>query len=321
MIYAPVGIPTLCRVEHLKRLINSLKKNSWAKYTELYIGIDYPPDERCEKGYLQICEYLDRGIDGFLKVNTFFHKENLGSYENGKFLKRKMKEKYDRYIMTEDDNIFSPNFLEYMDKMLDYYESDSEIIAIGGHNPLFETNISKDALLKVNMLYDGWGEGCWVRKTEEMDHKIDIQYLENILKRISKSIYLRRKNRNLFYELVNAIAFRKGAMFGKNEKLYNIDQVLSIYMIDTKKYMICPVYSKVRNTGDDGTGEHGGNDNKWGKQEIDNGDSFDISANMTIIDERKIKRQLRKKFYWDWYMNLESIFVWVIWNICKLVKK
>ena len=321
MIYAPVGIPTLSRVRHLKRLIDSLKRNSWAKYTELYIGIDYPPGEKWEKGYRQICEYLNQGIDGFLKVNTFFHSENLGAYENSIFLKRKMREKYDRYIMTEDDNIFSPNFLEYMDKMLDYYESDYEIIAISGHNPLFATDISRNALLKVNTIFDGWGVGYWVRKIDEINQEVNTQYLENILKSIPQSLSLRKKNKNAFYDLVNAIALRKGAMFGKNGKLYLIDQILSIYMIEKQKYMLCPVYSKVRNTGDDGTGEHGGNENRWGRQEIDDRDYFDISESRTIIDENVIRKQIREKFYWDWYMNLESIFTWLRWKARQWVKR
>lgn len=38
MVYAPVCIPTLNRYEHLKELIESLQQNSWAQYTDLYIG-------------------------------------------------------------------------------------------------------------------------------------------------------------------------------------------------------------------------------------------------------------------------------------------
>ena len=49
--YAPVMIPTLCRYEHLKRCIESLQMNSWAKYTDLYIGLDYPAKESHIDGY------------------------------------------------------------------------------------------------------------------------------------------------------------------------------------------------------------------------------------------------------------------------------
>ena len=46
MIYAPILIPTLCRAEHFIRCVESLKNNSWAKYTDVFIGLDYPPTEK-----------------------------------------------------------------------------------------------------------------------------------------------------------------------------------------------------------------------------------------------------------------------------------
>ena len=45
MIYAPVLIPTLCRADHFIRCLESLKKNTWAKYTEVYVAVDYPAKE------------------------------------------------------------------------------------------------------------------------------------------------------------------------------------------------------------------------------------------------------------------------------------
>ena len=49
--YAPVRISTLCRSAHFIRLIESLKRNMWAKYTEVYVGLDYPPNEKYLKGW------------------------------------------------------------------------------------------------------------------------------------------------------------------------------------------------------------------------------------------------------------------------------
>lgn len=46
MVYAPVCIPTLNRYEHLKELIESLQRNPWAQYTDLFIGLDFPPGEK-----------------------------------------------------------------------------------------------------------------------------------------------------------------------------------------------------------------------------------------------------------------------------------
>lgn len=50
-VYAPVLIPTLCRSEHFIRCIESLKRNTWAQYTDVFIGLDYPPSEKYFDGY------------------------------------------------------------------------------------------------------------------------------------------------------------------------------------------------------------------------------------------------------------------------------
>ena len=57
--YAPIYIPTLCRDEHFITGLESLKKNRWAKYTDVYIALDYPAKESHWEGYRKICEYLD----------------------------------------------------------------------------------------------------------------------------------------------------------------------------------------------------------------------------------------------------------------------
>ena len=54
MIYAPVLIPTLCRDEHFIRCIESLKRNAWAKYTDIYIALDFPCKESHWDGYNKI---------------------------------------------------------------------------------------------------------------------------------------------------------------------------------------------------------------------------------------------------------------------------
>ena len=59
--FAPVLIPTLCRSKHFLRLMESLKRNTWAKYTDVYCGLDYPPSEKYRQGWQEICDYVDNG--------------------------------------------------------------------------------------------------------------------------------------------------------------------------------------------------------------------------------------------------------------------
>jgi len=116
MVYAPVCIPTLNRYEHLKELIESLQQNSWAQYTDLYIGLDFPPSEKYEEGYKKIVQYLCGGINGFQKVHVIKRNINIGAGKNASLLVEEALETFDRFICIEDDNIVSRDFLEYMDK-------------------------------------------------------------------------------------------------------------------------------------------------------------------------------------------------------------
>ena len=130
MVYAPIAIPTLNRIEHLKRCIESLQNNLWAQYTTLIISVDFPPENKYVEGYNKVCEYLKEGINGFYSVDIIYQKANLGAYDNESFLSEYIAEKYDRYIFTEDDNEFSPNFIEYIDKGLELFENDEKVMAI-----------------------------------------------------------------------------------------------------------------------------------------------------------------------------------------------
>ena len=123
MNFYPVVIPTLCRYEHFKECVVSLSKNIYASETELVIGLDYPPSEKYFEGYSHIKEYLSE-IKGFKKVTIFENTKNLGSSKNSEQLITYALDNYDAYIYSEDDNIFSPFFLQFMNESLEKYRND-----------------------------------------------------------------------------------------------------------------------------------------------------------------------------------------------------
>ena len=118
MKYAPIYIPTLCRSEHFIRLMESLRKNTWAKYTDVYIALDYPAKDSQKDGYNKICEYLKEDFTEFASFNLIKRDKNYGSSRNSKEILEYISSKYDRFIRTDDDCEFSPNFLEYINLSL-----------------------------------------------------------------------------------------------------------------------------------------------------------------------------------------------------------
>ena len=89
-VYAPMLIPTFCRDQHFMRCIESLKKNTWAKYTDVYIWLDYPLLATKNGGSEEI---LEDGRFGELIENTgdvsTLSANVLGAVNNVKDLKSK----------------------------------------------------------------------------------------------------------------------------------------------------------------------------------------------------------------------------------------
>lgn len=252
---APVIIPTLCRYEHFKRCIESLKRNSWAKYTDLYIGLDFPEKESHFEGYQKIKAYLDKGIDGFANVIIIKNDKNMGAIGNSLALSRAVSDKYDRYIFSEDDNEFSPNYIEYMNKCLDRYEKDEDILAVTGYKYPFPSKRMKGTVFTSNVYFAGFGYGTWNRKIIKAQGEMTAAFFCNKYKDLKFMRYFYRQGVNQYCNFVKAVlGYIPVLMEGTNVVPYDLPY--GIYMAAKGKKMIFPTISKVRNWGYDGSGEH-----------------------------------------------------------------
>ena len=89
-------------------------------------------------------------------------------------LRNDILKKYDRFIRTDDDCEFSPNFIEYMDKALDKYEDDQSVVAVTGYSYPLNWHVSDKAnIFKSKLLFSMWGTGFWKSKF------LDLQALFN----------------------------------------------------------------------------------------------------------------------------------------------
>ncbi len=288
---APVVIPTLNRYEHLRKCIESLAANKYAIDTDLYISVDYPPAPKYEEGYKKVLEYVNGTIEGFRNVYVFIQKENLGPSENGRFLYDKVWENTDRLIYTEDDNIFSPNYLEYMNGMLDKYEDDREIFAINGY--LWPVDLTKkDGVFKTGF-FSAWGCGLWKYRLEEFAkfRREDIaNYLKDKNNRRAMKEWSYHVYKNALYIASDKYYLPVYRMNSAEKELRDSDFIIAIYLFITGKKTIIPYLSKVRNMGHDGTGENcdtiGGD--AFDLQEIDEKDSYEIT-DAVIPDKNEAK--------------------------------
>lgn len=287
--FAPVLIPTLCRYEHFKRCVESLSRCTYAEKTELIIGLDYPPSEKYEDGYNKICDYLPQ-ITGFLKVTIVRQEKNLGARDNLTSIKEYALQHYDRFIVSEDDNEFSPNFLSFVNQGLEKYKNEPKVVAICGYNyPVSMEGYDRNNY--ASFRFSAWGYGITKDKILNLAPEKFMKYIlrpDHFLKLLFKSP---SHLISLFY------MYRKHEIHG--------DACYEMYCCINNKVSIFPTISKVRNWGHDGSGEHGGinpEDDLCFNQEIDTESEFEYEE----IELRDLKLISLKKYFhkpFSWYIK------------------
>lgn len=301
MKYAPVVIPTLNRYEHLKRCVESLAKCTHAKKTELVVGVDYPPAEKYVDGWKKISEYVNH-IEGFRKVTIIRRDYNFGAVANYLDLIRLVSLSNDRFIFTEDDNIFSPNFLDYINKGLEKYKDDPRVLAICGYNyPIDMTGYEMPFYFAHET--SAWGIGRWVDKYDSVKKIINEPgYLLKQFREQPLTFFLKDHTR-----MCNGI---KHIGYDYREDVY-----MSFYNYINDKYSVFPKVSLVRNLGQDGSGLHSSNigiDSIFHKQPIDQGEYFDFSDILPVGVDVITKKQIVQFF-------TRFRFLVIIWRLTLLL--
>ena len=171
-------IPTLNRYNYFIKCIESLKRNEWAKFTDIYIALDYPSLKIHIEGYKKIIEYLEK--EDFSLFNSFSiikREKNYGFFNEQKLLDEILI-KHDRFIRTDDDTEFSPCFLEYMNKALDKYENDDLVVAVTGYSyPCNYVHSENSTIIKENFFCPMWGTGFWKNTYYSLRKQLSEEYV------------------------------------------------------------------------------------------------------------------------------------------------
>lgn len=263
--FAPIIIPTLNRWKHLKRCVESLAQCKQATQTELIIGLDYPPSEKYVEGYNEMRSYLPT-IKGFGKVTVLESDHNLGAVKNIVKLRKYVKERgFDRFVFTEDDNEFSPNFLEYVNKGLDLYKDNDKIMAVCGYSYIDIGNDGTANNVIAYRKFSAWGVGQWCNKRFAHEEYGGKAYREQILRSWKTSLKL---------WLIHPISVNDFLSMHFRNQEYD-DSMANAQLSLENKFCVFPKLSMVRNCGHDGSGEHCGTSSVFTNQEIDTSNTFD----------------------------------------------
>ena len=129
---APIGISTYSRIHHLQKTVEALKNNLLASQSELFIFSDAPKagDEEIVN---KVRSYIHT-ITGFKKIHIIERSTN-GRVKNNRGGIQDLLDTYGKCIFMEDDNVTAPGFLNFVNKALETYEENEEILSVTGYTP------------------------------------------------------------------------------------------------------------------------------------------------------------------------------------------
>lgn len=246
LMLAPVVIFVYNRPEHTQRTLEALAQNYLADKTQVYIYSDGAKNEDGVEKVNLVREYIDTLIERnlFQSVKIIKAESNKGlanSVINGV---SEVIEKYGKAIVVEDDIVTSPDFLQYMNDALDYYQNNNKIWSISGYT--FNVDIPEDYQSEVYLSYRGcsWGWATWKDRWEKVDWNVCDYNQFKVNKKLRDKF--NRGGRDLTYLLdlqmhgiIDSWAIRCVYSQWKHD-------MLTVY----------PVVSRIKNIGFDGTGVH-----------------------------------------------------------------
>lgn len=260
MKLAPIIISVYDRIDHLKRCVESLQRNSYAPYSELYVISDAAYKEEHITLIDKVRSYV-KGITGFKKVYPIFREKNMGCNRSLSLAYQSIFQNYDSFISLEDDIVVSSDFLQFMNEALLYYKKDKSIFSICGFKAPFELpkNYKDDVFFYP--CNSPWGIATWKDRWEAVNHDYFDRYSEL------------KKDSERFKQFCSIGFYIKGILKADSRKeIVAGDLRVYYHMFQNNMCSVFPVVSKTQNWGFDGTGEHCGNNQKawWAKPTLDN---------------------------------------------------
>jgi hypothetical protein len=240
---APVIIFVYNRPVHTGTTLEALKKNLLAGQTDLFIFSDGPKKESDRNAIFQLRQML-KSVTGFKSVTLYEQQENKGLARSVIDGVTQIIREYQRVIVVEDDLVTTPNFLNWMNQALDFYENENRVYSISGyaypHQPI--KNYRYDAVFFPRA--STWGWATWLDRWENADWEV--------------KDYAKFAGSRHFQKQFNAGGDDMSAMLrSQMEGRINSWGIRWCYTHFVQKaYGVFPVISKVANTGLDGSGIH-----------------------------------------------------------------
>ncbi len=171
-LLAPVCLFVYVRINETQKTVEALKSNFLASESELFIFSDGGRTEEDVKKVKQMREYLST-IDGFKSVNITESKVNKGLANSVIDGVTSVLNKYGKVIVMEDDLISTPDFLNFLNQSLDYYENNPKVFNISGYSFDLPTLINYGKDFYTGYRASSWGWGTWKDRWDKIEWSVE----------------------------------------------------------------------------------------------------------------------------------------------------
>lgn len=280
---APICLFAWKRLSETQETIRHLQANYLAPDSELFIFVDGPKKLADE---LEIKKVADFGqtISGFKKVILQVSTTNKGLSQSIIGGVTEVLQRFGKVIVLEDDLLTSPNFLNYMNRALDYYKEQKKVFSVSGYsfNIRFPKSYGFDHYFSVRG--SSWGWATWIDRWETVDWEVSdyTQFISSWEKRRSfnkggsdLSAMLRKQMEGK----INSWAIRWCYQQWKNYKL-------TVY----------PRMSKIKNIGFGAGATHTSRKTAEHEVKLDAGNSIEFHFSDNVHIDLKIAAEFARSF-------------------------
>jgi len=171
-VRAPVALFVYNRPDHTRRTLEALARNRLAADTSLYVFSDGPKADATveDRERIAATRALVCSRAWTRKITLIESATNHGLADSIVTGVNRVLHEHDRIIVLEDDIVTSPGFLEFLNRGLELYANDRQVMHISGYMYPLRSPPAETVFLRV---YSCWGWATWARAWRYYDPDVE----------------------------------------------------------------------------------------------------------------------------------------------------
>jgi hypothetical protein len=291
---APIILFVYKRLWHTQQTVESLKKNTFANESNLFVFSDGPKNMEEKSQVDNVREYV-KTIQGFKNLIIKENENNLGLANSVIRGVSEVIEKYKKAIVVEDDLISSPDFLRFINAALNFYKDNLKVFSISGYGFQIKIPGNYNQDVYIYQRSSSWGWGTWLDRWQKADW--DVKDFDNFLAdKVSQKLFneggedLTPMFKAQMFKYIDSWGIRWAYTHFKNHA-----------------YCLYPAKSKIKNIGTDKSGTHfKGSTDKYDVQIPSDSLNENLTKNLAV--DKYIKSQINNIFRLSLIRKIINIF-------------